>query len=31
LAIIELPAERWAEVDAASGEVVELILPKELD
>ena len=31
LAIIQLPAERWGEVEAASGEVVELILPKELD
>jgi phosphohistidine phosphatase len=31
LAMIELPAKRWAEVDPGSGEIVELILPKELD
>ena len=31
LAIIELPAKRWAEVEPGSGEIVELILPKELD
>ena len=31
LAIVELPAERWAEVEPGSGEVVDLILPKELD
>ena len=30
LAIIELPAKRWAEVEPASGKIVELILPKEL-
>jgi phosphohistidine phosphatase len=31
LAILELPAKRWEEVEPASGEVVELILPRELD
>jgi phosphohistidine phosphatase len=31
LAIVELPARRWAEVAPGSGEIVELILPKELD
>jgi len=31
LAIVELPASRWAEVERATGEVVELILPGELD
>ena|SRR5437868_4262901 len=31
LAILELPAKRWAEVEPGSGEVVELILPKQLD
>ena len=31
LAIIELPANRWTEVAPASGEIVELITPKELD
>ena len=31
LAIIEMPAKRWADVAAGSGEIVELILPKELD
>jgi phosphohistidine phosphatase len=31
LAIVELPAKRWAEVEPASGELVELILPRELD
>ena len=31
LAIIELPARRWAEVEPASGEIVELVLPRELD
>jgi phosphohistidine phosphatase len=31
LAILEVPAKRWAEVELASGEVVELILPRELD
>jgi phosphohistidine phosphatase len=30
-AVIELPAQRWADVEAGSGELVELILPKELD
>ena len=31
MAVIELPAISWAEVEAGSGQVVELILPKELD
>lgn len=31
LAVIELPANRWAEVALGSGEIVELILPKVLD
>jgi phosphohistidine phosphatase len=31
LAIIKLPAKRWAEVEPASGEIVELVLPKKLD
>lgn len=31
LAVIELPADRWADVEQGSGELVELILPKELD
>ena len=28
---VELPAHRWTDVAAGSGEVVELIFPKELD
>ena len=31
LAVVELPAKKWAEVAPESGEIVELILPKELD
>ena len=31
LVIVELPAGRWAEVEAGSGKIVELIVPKELD
>jgi len=31
LAVIDLPARRWAEAEPGSGEIVELILPKELD
>ena len=31
LAVIELPVKRWRDVQPGSGEVVELILPKELD
>ncbi len=31
VAVIDLHNERWAEVDAASGELAELILPKEVD
>ena len=30
-ALIELPANRWDEVEPGSGALVELILPKELD
>jgi hypothetical protein len=30
-AIVELPASHWAEIEPASGEIVELILPKDLD
>jgi phosphohistidine phosphatase len=31
LALIELQVKRWAEVEPGSGEIVELILPKDLD
>ena len=31
LAIIDLPTERWTDVQLESGEIIELILPKELD
>ena len=31
LAVIEFAVERWNDVEPGSGEVVELILPKELD
>jgi phosphohistidine phosphatase len=31
LAVIELPATDWAEVRPGSGEIVELILPRELN
>jgi len=31
LAVVELPARHWADIAPASGEIVELILPKELD
>ena len=31
LAVVELPAKRWAEVEPGSGGIAELILPKELD
>jgi phosphohistidine phosphatase len=31
LAVIKLPANRWAEIESGGGKVVELILPKELD
>jgi phosphohistidine phosphatase len=31
LAVVELPAHRWEEIAPGSGEIVELILPKELD
>ncbi|MFL6759986.1 SixA phosphatase family protein [Sphingomonas sp.] len=30
-ALVELPAHRWADVESGSGELVELILPKDLD
>jgi phosphohistidine phosphatase len=30
LAVVELPADRWADVARASGEIAELIFPKEL-
>jgi phosphohistidine phosphatase len=31
LAVIEVAAESWSEVDPAGGKIVELIFPKELD
>jgi phosphohistidine phosphatase len=31
LAVVELPANRWTKVEAGSGEIVELIVPKDLD
>jgi lysyl-tRNA synthetase class 1 len=31
LAVVEVRARRWADVEPGSGQVVELILPKELD
>lgn len=31
LAILELPVHHWSEVAPGTGEIVELILPKELD
>jgi phosphohistidine phosphatase len=31
LAAVELPAERWKDVQPGSGKIVELIFPKELD
>jgi len=31
LAVLELPANHWADVAAGSGKIIELILPKELD
>ncbi len=31
LALIELPAGRWDEVEPGTGRIVELILPRELD
>jgi phosphohistidine phosphatase len=31
LAVVELPAKKWADVAPESGEIVELIVPKELD
>lgn len=30
-AVVELPARRWSEVEAGSGKLSELLLPKELD
>jgi phosphohistidine phosphatase len=31
LALIELPSKLWTDIEPGSGEIVELILPKELD
>ena len=31
LAVVQLPAHRWELVEPGSGEIVELILPRELD
>jgi phosphohistidine phosphatase len=31
VAVVEMPAHRWAEVEPGTGEIVDLILPKELD
>lgn len=31
LAVVELPANHWPEVEPGSGEIVELIVPKDLD
>ena len=31
LAVIELPAARWSDVELGSGTLAELILPRELD
>lgn len=31
LAVLELPARHWADIEPGGGEIVELILPKELD
>jgi phosphohistidine phosphatase len=31
LAVLELPADHWSKVEPGTGEIVELILPKELD
>jgi phosphohistidine phosphatase len=31
MAVIELPAASWAEVEPGEGQVVELLLPRELD
>ena len=31
IAVVTLPAPRWAEVSPESGEIRELILPRELD
>ncbi len=31
LAVVEMPADRWANVEPGSGQIAELILPKELD
>jgi phosphohistidine phosphatase len=30
LAVVELPVDRWNEVEPASGRIVDLILPKDL-
>ncbi|HEY4139385.1 MAG TPA: hypothetical protein VGN65_13065 [Casimicrobiaceae bacterium] len=31
LAIVEFQDERWANLESGGGEIVELMLPKELD
>lgn len=31
VAVVELPAHRWDQVESGSGEIVDLILPKDLD
>jgi phosphohistidine phosphatase len=31
LAVVELPAKQWSEIEPGTGKVAELILPKELD
>ena len=31
VAVVDLPAHRWNEVEPGSGEIVDLILPKDLD
>ena len=31
LAVVELPAKDWTDIEPGSGEIVELIVPKELD
>jgi len=30
LAVLELPGSRWNELEAASGRIIELILPREI-
>jgi len=31
LAVLDLPAKSWSKIERGTGEIVELILPKELD